>query len=79
MPARPERERPHLHAKSARAGLEEPVAGSSHAHGLELKRLKGEIPCAECKRYVHLSLSLSFPFTIWSYMHITHGATILTD
>jgi hypothetical protein len=60
MPARPERERPHLHAKSARAGLEEPVAGSSHAHGLELKRLKGEIPCAECKRYVHLSLSL-FP------------------
>lgn len=74
MPARPERERAHLHAKSARAGLEEPVAGSSHAHGLELKRLKGEIPCAECKRYVHLPSSFS-PTILVTCADITHIRT----
>jgi hypothetical protein len=40
-----------LHARSARKEIAEPIAGTSQAHDLELKRLRGEVPCAECKRY----------------------------
>jgi hypothetical protein len=61
MAPRPERERSH--AKSARTELDEPAAGSSLAHELELKRLRGEIPCAECKRLVKRSKSYYYLLT----------------
>jgi hypothetical protein len=47
------------HQKSAQRELDEPAPGSSHAHELELKRIRGEIPCAECKRCVSVIIAVS--------------------
>jgi hypothetical protein len=49
-PMAPRESTSRLHAQSARKEIAEPIAGTSQAHDLELKRLRGEVPCAECKR-----------------------------